>query len=261
MTEILEPVAADPVALFHERAKLDPDDPAQFTIFRELPSITAPPMLKTFPAATRIDLSGEHAPVEAPLGRTIETRVSGRDYAYEPLALAQLATLLRYAAGIRRRASAYNVRDYPFRHSPSAGGLHSVDVYVVANLVDGIPKGLYHYEAGGEQLELLEPGYLRHRVARACPAQEFLEHAGAVVALTGALSKVEWKYGIRSYRYVHLDAGIVCQQLYLVGTALGLSVCAVAGFADDAADELLHLDGRDEFTVLLVAIGQPAQQA
>jgi cytochrome P450 len=35
------------------------------------------------------------------------------------------------------------------------------------------------------------------------------------------------------------------------------AVLAVAGFSDDEVDKLLELDGRDEFSVLLVAVGRP----
>jgi SagB-type dehydrogenase family enzyme len=247
----------DEVSLFHESAKVDLDDPVQAAVFRELPSLQAPPMLKTFEGAPRIELPSELLRLSQPVGEAIEQRVSGRDYVYEPLTLAELATLLHYAGGVRNRAPAYNVRDFPFRYSPSAGGLQSIELYVVANLVDDVPKGLYHFAPGDGTLELLNAGYLRHRITNACAAQEFIRYASATIVLTGVLSRVEWKYGVRSYRYVHLDAGIVCQQLYLVGVALGLSVCAVAGFSDDEVDDLLGLDGRDEFSVLLVAVGRP----
>jgi nitroreductase len=36
-----------------------------------------------------------------------------------------------------------------------------------------------------------------------------------------------WRYGERGYRDLHLDAGHVCQNLYLAAEAVGCGVCAM----------------------------------
>lgn len=45
------------------------------------------------------------------------------------------------------------------------------------------------------------------------------------------------------------------QCLYLVATALGLNVCAIAGFRDDELNDLLGIDGHREFATLVFAVG------
>ena len=65
-----------------------------------------------------------------------------------------------------------------------------------------------------------------------------------------------WRYGERGYRYLHLDAGHVCQNLYLSAEAIDCGVCAIAAFDDDRLDELLELDGESAFTIYVATVGK-----
>ncbi|MEE1940884.1 SagB/ThcOx family dehydrogenase [Streptomyces sp. TRM 70361] len=192
------------------------------------------------------------------LADAVERRSSATTYAPRPLPLTALAALLEGAAGIRGRRPGYNVRDFPVRRAPSAGGLAPVDVYVVANDVTGLDRGLYCYRPGGRELTVVDSGNMRGKVTEAGIAADWLFHAPAVLFLALNMGRVEWKYGVRSYRYAHVDLGVLTQNLYLVATGLGLAGCAVAAFDDDTANDLLRLDGRDEFVSLLFACGLPA---
>jgi nitroreductase len=69
-------------------------------------------------------------------------------------------------------------------------------------------------------------------------------------------SRLQTKYGIRGYRFALLDVGHVSQNIYLVGTALGVQVCASAGFIDDTVDQALGLDGLDTASMLVVLVGR-----
>jgi SagB-type dehydrogenase family enzyme len=65
-----------------------------------------------------------------------------------------------------------------------------------------------------------------------------------------------WKYQQRAYRYIYLDAGHACQNLYLACEALGLGCCAVAAFDDDAVNRILDVDGKEEFAIYLATVGR-----
>ena len=52
-----------------------------------------------------------------------------------------------------------------------------------------------------------------------------------------------------------LDAGHVCQNLYLACEALGAGTCAVAAYSQQAMDQLLELDGQDEYVIYLAPVG------
>ena len=225
---------------------------------RKLLTARPHPVERSVAGLPLIDLP-EPAPLpEVPLGEVIERRHSSTTHSSEPLPLATLAGLLDGAAGVRDRRYAYNTRNFPFRRAPSAGGLAPVDIFVVSNAVDGLPQGLYYYRPSTSQLATVDTGVMRSKLVELGIAADWLFYAPVVLMLGISMPRVDWKYGARSYRYVHVDLGVLTQNLYLVGTALGLSTCAVAAFDDDAANELARLDGRDEFVSLMFACGKPS---
>ncbi len=220
----------------------------------------APPVIKGYPDAPRVRLPTDVAPLEHSLADVIAARASRRDFGATPMTLDELGSLMHHSYGIRRYMPAYNTRQFPLRMVPSSGSLQAIELYLVANAVDGLDRGLYHYNPDGHVLELLDEGNMRRRVVGVSIMQEWLSHASVVLFMTCVMSRAEWKYGARGYRYLHTDAGVLINQLYLVATALHLRTCAVAAFMDDAANELLGVDGRDEFCTLLMGIGtRPAE--
>jgi nitroreductase len=46
------------------------------------------------------------------------------------------------------------------------------------------------------------------------------------------------------------------QNTYLAATSMGLGACAVGAFMDDAINEMLEVDGRDEAAVYMVSVGR-----
>ena len=55
---------------------------------------------------------------------------------------------------------------------------------------------------------------------------------------------------------IALDAGHVCQNLYLACEAINAGTCAIAAYNQDLMDALLGIDGEDEFTVYLAPVGK-----
>jgi nitroreductase len=53
-----------------------------------------------------------------------------------------------------------------------------------------------------------------------------------------------------------LDAGHVCQNLYLAAEAIGCGACAVGAYDQGALDALLRLDGEEEFVLYLAPVGR-----
>ncbi len=68
--------------------------------------------------------------------------------------------------------------------------------------------------------------------------------------------RMTWRYGERGYRYLHLDAGHVCQNLYLAAESVDCGVCAIAAFDDEAANRLLGLDGEEQFVIYFATVGK-----
>jgi SagB-type dehydrogenase family enzyme len=204
-----------------------------------------------------IDLPDPEPLPPTSLADVIDRRHSSTTFGPDQVPLPTLAALLEGAAGIREHRPGYNTRDFPVRRAPSAGGLAPIDLYLAANAVDGLAQGLYYYRPTTRQLALVDNGNVRGKVADAGVFVDWLYYAPVVFFLAVNMPRVDWKYGVRSYRYVHVDLGVLTQNLYLVATALGLATCAVAAFDDDEANDLLRLDGRDEYVSLLFACGPP----
>ena len=235
---------------FHERTK---HHPAQ-SLGRSRGRRSSPPAFaKEYPGEA-IDLP----PVEPdglPLEEAIVRRRSRRDYLPESISLEQLARLLHYANGVTGSREAYGIKRFPLHAAPSAGGLAPIELYPVVHAVEGLEPGLYHYQPAAHTVVFLKPGDFRREMADLCLEQDFLVNAAAVIWLGAVYERTRWKYGERAYRYVHLDAGHVSQNLLLEATALGLGACCVGAFYDDDVNEFLGLDGQREFAVLAVAVG------
>ena len=65
-----------------------------------------------------------------------------------------------------------------------------------------------------------------------------------------------WRYGQRGYRYILLDAGHICQNLYLAAESIGCGVCGIGAFDDDIMNETLGLDGENHFVVYAGCVGK-----
>ena len=211
-----------------------------------------PDWFKTYPDAPRVKLP-DLALDDSGLFDALARRRSVRAYGPEPLALGELGALLWAGAGITARQEGF-----AFRTAPSAGGLYPIEHYVVANEVEGLEQGLYHYDVLGRALERLHAGDLRLPVARAALDQRIAAEAQAVFVWTAVLERSRWKYGERFVRYVLLDAGHIAENVALAATALGLGTCQIAAFFDEEAADILGVDPDAEPVVYMSTAGRPA---
>jgi SagB-type dehydrogenase family enzyme len=212
------------------------------------------PLLKSYPDAVRLRLP---PPTGAPMPVTdaITRRRSRRDYARRPLTPDQLSTLLHFSVGTSRFGAGYGYIRWPLRSFPSSGGLQVPEVYVAIRDVADVDAGLYHYQPVDHALELMRSGRHDEILAAIGIGQPYIASAAAVLVITGYYARANWKYGARAFRYMCMDVGFAGENLYLVAEALGLGVCAVAGFIDDALERLLGVDSHDEIPMLLLTVG------
>lgn len=202
----------------------------------------AVPLPSSFPSAGAVDLR-----------TAIDRRESVRAYGPEPLTLDEIAFLLWSTQGVKKA-----VRDfYTFRTVPSAGARHALETYLLVNRVEGLAPGLYRYLALEHHLaeETTEIG-IAGRIAEACIRQPQITASAVSFIWTAVAYRMTWRYGERGYRYLHLDAGHACQNLYLAAGAIGCGTCAIAAFHDDMLNELLGVDGEEEFALYVATVGK-----
>ncbi len=105
-------------------------------------------------------------------------------------------------AGITLRRQ-HGEQEAHLRTIPSAGGLFPVELYVQVRGVRGLLDGIYHYEAVTESLVLLHP-VDRDGVEPWLGLRRF---SGLLFLVSSPWFRSAWKYGLRSFRYCHLDGG------------------------------------------------------
>jgi SagB-type dehydrogenase family enzyme len=187
------------------------------------------------------------------LRKIMEQRATLRKYSPDGLALEELAYLLWLTQGIKRLTD----RPVTYRVVPSAGSRHAFETYLLVNRVENLKPGLYRYAAIEHKLLPVKlDASLAGMVTEATYNQAHV-HASAVTFLWDAVvERIAWRYVERSYRYLHLDAGHVCQNLYLAAESIGCGVCAIAAFDDEKVNALLDLDGDDQFVVYMASVGR-----
>lgn len=184
----------------------------------------------------------------------LASRASRRDFGSDPLDLPRLQALLHWTVGKRSEAIAYDFRDAPLRYVPSAGGLASVDAYVVAGNVEGLAPGSYYYDHR-RGLVLLGTGHMLQKVADLNPGQSWLTRSAALVVLVANTDRVAHKYGPMGFKLVMLDAGATAGHAELVAAALELRGTILGGLPPAELARLLRIDGRTRVPVATLAIG------
>ena len=187
------------------------------------------------------------------LREAINNRESLRSYANEPLSLDELSFLLWCTQGVKDVMPGKAT----FRTVPSAGARHALETYLSINTVKGLMPGLYRYSALEHKLILLNPKPdIADQIFEGCMHQSFVRKCAVTFIWTAVTARMKWRYGERGYRYLHLDAGHVCQNLYLSAQAVDCGVCAIAAFLDDKLNNALGIDGVEQFVIYIATLGK-----
>jgi SagB-type dehydrogenase family enzyme len=140
---------------------------------------------------------------------------------------------------------------------PSAGARHSFETYLLVIKVEGVDPGLYRYLPLEHELVFLgEIDNMEMEVSLACFGQQFVGAGAATFIWTTIPYRMEWRYGPLAHRVILIDVGHVCQNLYLACEAIGAGTCGVAAYDQQEVDELIGVDGVDEFAVYLAPVGR-----
>jgi len=183
----------------------------------------------------------------------IDRRQSRRRFLSTPLTQGELAFLLWSTQGVRARLHEAAV----LRTVPSAGCRHPFETYLAIFRVAGLPSGLYRYlPLDHALLPEKTPDQLPARVVAAARGQGFAGEAAVTFFWTALPERTEWRYAEASYKVIALDSGHLCQNLYLACEAVGAGTCAIAAYDQELADDLLGVDGDDEFTIYLAPVGK-----
>jgi len=214
--------------------------------------------------AKLIDLvaPGDLAVGNMPLIEAIKRRKSRRKFTPEPLTLEELSFLLWATQGVRQVLHDGRLTR---RTVPAGGSLHSFETYlfVYQDRVEGLKTGLYRYLPVEHKLCLLSSATgLAEKVTRACRAgHRWVENSAVLFVWTAIPYRKEWRYSILSAKLIALDAGHVCQNLYLASEAIGAGTCAIGAYDQPAIDAALGVDGDKEFVIYVAPVGKIKERA
>ena len=219
--------------------------------------VPAPPLEKPAPPdAERIRLPGKKEwghYSKTDLLEAISKRRSIRDFKDDPLELDELAYLLWVTQGVQRKFE----NKATFRPVPSAGARHALETYLIISAVKGLDAGVYRYlPLEHELVAVAKDGQIRAKLAEAVLGQGFAATAAVVFVWTAMAYRMEWRYGPASSKAIALDAGHVCQNLYLACEGIGCGTCAVGAYHQELMDQVLGVDGEDEFVIYLAPVGK-----
>ncbi|MCD2347077.1 MULTISPECIES: SagB/ThcOx family dehydrogenase [Clostridium] len=86
--------------------------------------------------------------------------------------------------------------------------------------------------------------------------QKFIGQGAVIFIWSCVPYRSEWEYNISAHKAILLDAGHMCQNLYLTCESIGLGTCAIASYMQKDMDKFLKLDDDEEFVIYLAPVGK-----
>jgi len=189
---------------------------------------------------------------EKTFSELVISRRSLRKYTGKAMTLDELTYLLHTNNGITAETN-----NRYLRASPSGGNRQTIETYLVIQNVESLEQGIYRY-IPLENAIIFEKNIenLIETTSTAARDQKWIKKSAVVFIWTTTPYRGEWRYQEKSHKLILLDAGHICQNLYLACEAIGLGTCAIAAYHQKLMDDLIAVDGNDEFVVYLAPVGK-----
>lgn len=184
------------------------------------------------------------------MSETMYLRKSIRHYEDKALSFEELSYLVLHTSSVHKIATNWSMGVIP-----TPGATKSLETYLYIDNVTGVQKGLYHFNSRDSKLYLIEENVDKLLVDKALRNQ--LRGAQVVFFWSATPIRTEYKYAFTAHKMIAMEAGHACQNLYLSTTCLDLGMVAIGAYHQDAADELLSLDGDAEFVIYIATVGHP----
>ncbi|MDR7857830.1 SagB/ThcOx family dehydrogenase [Tissierella sp.] len=192
--------------------------------------------------------------VKKDIHNCILDRKSNREYSKESLTIEELSYLLWATQGVKEiRGDNYAA----VRPVASAGARHPYETYLAVKNIKGLKKGMYRYLALEHKLLFLyEEEAIEEKITDGTLGQKFASTAAVNFIWSCIPYRGEWRYDKLSHKVMLIDAGHICHALYIACEALGLGTCAIAAYDQGLMDEIVKVDGEDEFVVYMAPVGK-----
>ncbi|MBD0707259.1 MULTISPECIES: putative peptide maturation dehydrogenase [unclassified Streptomyces] len=180
------------------------------------------------------------------------------------LPLALCAHMLQRVFAARARVRVDDDTVFLKKNTPSGGGLHPTEAYLIVRNVEGLAPGLYHYHPVDHALTPLPaPAEPLDRFAlRALAGQHWFSDAPVLAVLVPRYARSFWKYRrhAKAYRALVLDSGHLSQTLYLSATELGLGAFVTSAINEVDIERGFGLDPLTEGPLAVCGFGWRARE-
>lgn len=188
----------------------------------------------------------------------ISDRRSIRKYSNESITLEELSFLLWSTQGVQK---IIGENTSSLRTVPSGGASHTFETYLIIKNVENLEEGIYRYlPLEHKLLFMYEVKDINKKVDEATPRQPFIPNFASKSAVLFAWSTIpyraEWKFDITAHKKILIDVGHVCQNLYIACEAIQCGTCAIGIYDQELIDNMLSIDGENEFIIYLAAVGK-----
>ena len=206
------------------------------------------------------------APVRTGLDDLLAARATCRNFDPEfVLPLAQLSSVLHRVFGAQATQTLAAGAVALKKNSPSGGGLHPVEAFLLVQRVAGLAPGLYHYHSTGHALvplRLLPADELAPLARELVAGQAWFADPPVQILMAARFQRNFWKYRKhpKAWRVIELDAGHLSQNLYLSATELGYGAFVTGAINDECAERLFEFDGLGTGAIAVCGFGRRARE-
>jgi len=238
---------------------LEPEEMISSTI--KVPQVWQHICYKTYPRFKQIPLKVNFLEKGKDIFSLIRDRETIRDYTKKDIPFKILCRLIYYSCGIKsiKKINKKDIHDSAKvnRFYASGGARYPIELYLIVNRVEGMKKGLYHYNVRDNTFELiLERNLTKEETIINPPVNEKMkEQCSAIIILTSVLCRSEMKYLDLAYTLSFEEAGRIGDRLQLLATNEGLGCCPVAGIYHNKLISLLNVDPEEEIPIMAHVLG------
>ena len=164
----------------------------------------------------------------------------------KPLPYALFAQLMERVFSAQSHVRVSDDTVFLKKTSPSGGGLHPIEAYLIVQNVEAVAPGLYHYHSVAHALEPLPASDrpLQELAMAAVAEQHWFANAHVMVLLAPRYDRSFWKYRnhAKAHRAIILEAGHLSQTLYLSATEAGLAAYITCAINEVPLEQAFALD-------------------
>lgn len=189
------------------------------------------------------------------LEQAMATRATARGYSATPLTLSAVAQILWAGNG---NIPADAVSAATKKVIPSARKTYPIELYLVCGdgTVQGLPAGVYHYDAERHALQRIVDGDRRRPMSAACNGQSWMVQAPVSVVVGTIFERAAATSGSkRGINFGVMEAGNANQNILLQAQALGFNTNTVGGLQDAELSAALKLPAEVR-PVVVVTVGK-----